>query len=296
MSNPTQVNISAPAKVNLGLEIVSRRPDGYHELRSVLAMIAITDTLSLKVVTDASAAGIDGIPGVTPADNLIMKAIAAFNQRAETRTLIHARVMKAIPSPAGLGGASSNAAASLVAMNHLHGNPLSGEVLHDLAATLGSDVPFFLGSPAALASGTGAVLSPLPSPTGYLLIVVPQIDLISKTAKLYGMIEPVDYSTGSHVEYIAKCLASRQVIPHQDLVNAFERPLVKLMPYVRKITRVMKEAGCEHVALSGSGPAHYALFDEESEAQSAKQRLQPLLGSHDYVIVTRFRSSPLTVN
>lgn len=295
MNVKSQVSISAPAKVNLGLEIISRRSDGYHELRSVLAMVGITDQLTLRIVAEASAAGIKGVPGVTPSDNLIIKAIDAFNVQAGTSSLIHAHVMKAIPSPAGLGGASSNAAATLIAMNHLHGNPLSTEVLVDLAAGLGSDIPFFLGSPAAVVSGTGTDISPLPSPTGWLLIVVPQIDLIAKTARLYGLIEPEDYSDGAHVEHVASCLEAGDTIPASDLVNAFERPLNKLMPYVRKITRVMKEAGCDYVSLSGSGPAHYAIFECENEARAAKARLQPLLGSHDYAIVTRFRSSPLAV-
>lgn len=296
MSKNQTVTIHAPAKINLGLEILSRRDDGYHELRSVLSMVDLSDELHFTMRPDFEISHIDGVPGVSPSDNLIMRAISLFNERAGKDVPMYVRAFKRIPAPAGLGSASSNAAATLVALNHLHNSPLERSDLVRLAAELGSDVPFFLGSSTAAASGTGTTLTPLPDPSGWTVIVVPQIDLIAKTAKLYGMITPDDYTDGTLVENVVKNLSAGSTLPPDALFNAFSRPLRKLMPYVGKINRVMREAGCSHVALSGAGPAHYSIFPNEREAREVRQRLQPLLGPHDYVVVAAFRHSPLDVD
>jgi 4-diphosphocytidyl-2-C-methyl-D-erythritol kinase len=296
MTDVRTVTIQAPAKINLGLEILSRLDDGYHEIRSVLSMIDITDELRFSMTPGLDASRIDGVAGVAPSDNLIMRAIELFDGRAGTNKPVHVRVVKRIPAPSGLGSASSNAAATLVAMNHLHDSPLERADLMPLAASLGSDVPFFLGSPTAAVSGTGTTLAPLPNPSGWIVIVVPQIALLQKTATLYSMISPEDYSRGETVRDVKESLISGAPITPGSLANAFERPLRKLIPDIGEIVRVMREADCPHVALSGAGPAHYALFGDEAAAREARRRLEPLQGSHHYVVATRFRHTPLTID
>ena len=296
MNEKQEIAVYAPAKINLGLEILFRRADGYHELRSVLSMVDLSDELRFTIRPDLDASHIDGVPGVSPSDNLIMRAISLFNDHADINVPIYVRAFKRIPAPAGLGSASSNAAATLVALNHLHDLPVDHSDLVHLAAKIGSDVPFFLGTSTAAVSGTGTQLTPLPDPSGWALIVVPQIDLIAKTTQLYGMITPDDYTDGTEVERVVEALLSGSALPSDALVNAFARPLRKLMPYVSKIDRVMRESGCSQVALSGAGPAHYSVFPDEHEARAVRQRLQSLLGSHDYVAVAPFRHVPLDVH
>lgn len=293
MTTSPALQLETPAKVNLGLEILGRRDDGYHELRSVLSLVNITDEIAFTPTNEPGEIAIDGVPGVTPADNLITRAIELFRRHTGTTRGMRIRVVKRIPAPAGLGSASSNAAATLLAMDRLHDSRLSGDELHEMGAALGSDVPFFLGSATAFVSGTGTDVEPLPDPPGWLLIVVPQIDLIAKTAKLYGMIEPDDYSDGARIDRLRDQLRAGDPIDPTLLGNAFERPLRTLMPYTRKIRRVLDEAGCEHIALSGAGPAHYALFADEAAAREALDRVRPALGSHDYAVVTSFRHMPL---
>ncbi|HWV24985.1 MAG TPA: 4-(cytidine 5'-diphospho)-2-C-methyl-D-erythritol kinase [Thermomicrobiales bacterium] len=293
MTASPAIRVETPAKVNLGLEILGRREDGYHELRSVLSLINITDDVTFTPTEIAGEATIQGVPGVTPSENLITRAIELFRERTESTLGMSVRVIKRIPAPAGLGSASSNAAATLLAMNKLHGSPLPESELAELGARLGSDVPFFLGTATASVSGTGTTLDPLPTPAGWLLVVMPQIDLIAKTAKLYGMIEPEDYSDGSRIDRLCDQLRAGDVVDPQLLGNAFERPLRKLMPYTRKIIRVMKAAGCEQVALSGAGPAHYALFADEDSAREAMTKVRAELGTHDYSVVTSFRPAAL---
>lgn len=293
MTALSPIQIETPAKVNLGLEILGRRDDGYHNIRSVFAMVNITDDINFTPTDEANEATIEGVPGVTPSDNLIMRAIELFRERTGSTMGMHVRVVKRIPAPAGLGSASSNAAATILALNKMHDDILAIDDLADLGARLGSDVPFFLGTATASVSGTGTMIDPLPDPAGWLVILVPQIDLIAKTAKLYGMIEPEDYSDGSRVDRLVDTLRTGGPLDPGLLGNAFERPLRKLMPYTRKIIRVMEAAGCEHVALSGAGPAHYTLFADESAAREMLATIRPELGSHDYGVVTSFRHIPL---
>jgi 4-diphosphocytidyl-2-C-methyl-D-erythritol kinase len=296
MIDTRTITIQSPAKVNLGLEILSRREDGFHELRSVLSMVDITDELRFSFTSGIESSRIDGVPGVTFEDNLIGRAIEAFDASAGTAESVDVRVTKNIPAAAGLGGASSNAAATLIAMNHLHDSPLPHDKLLEVAATLGSDVPFFLGAPTASVSGTGTTLAPLPDPSGWLVIVVPKIDLAAKTATLYSMISPEDYSDGTMVQHVVDALVSGSAIRPESLANAFTRPLRKLIPHVDEVARIMGEAGCSQIALSGAGPAHYSIFESESEAREAEDRLKCMLRSHDYVVAAPFRHVPLAVS
>lgn len=289
MTGAFPLTIEAPAKINLGLEILRRREDGYHDLRSVMTLIDLTDELTFTPIDVPGHIEIEGVPGISPDDNLITRSVELFRAHTGDASGYRVRVIKRIPAPAGLGSASSNAAATLLAMDRLTGASLPRVELHALATQLGSDVPFFLGTATASISETGTEIVPLPDPAGWLLVVVPQIDLIAKTAKLYGMIGPEDWTDGGRIDRLCEDLRAGRTIDPGLLGNAFERPLRDVMPYDRKVVRMMTEAGCKHVALSGAGPARYALFEDQDEARATKDRLRPLLGPHDYTAVTTFR-------
>lgn len=296
MNASRPARISTPAKINLGLEILGRGDDGYHELRSVLAMIDLVDDLTFSVNAASGETTINGFDSVAASDNLIMLAIHAFGERSRTTLAYSVSVTKRIPAPSGLGGASSNAAATLLALNAMHDEPLSADALQEIAAGIGSDVPFFLGNPTAMASGRGTHLTPLPNVEGWVLLAAPRIALTSKTTHLYGMLTPEDFSDGTTVQRVVEQIRRHKSVPPDALTNTFERPLRLIAPGVIELKQQMHEAGCRHVALSGAGPAHYALFNDRSSAGIVASRLRDALQNDVTVAVVPFRTSPLTVD
>jgi 4-diphosphocytidyl-2-C-methyl-D-erythritol kinase len=285
--------VTSPAKVNLGLAVTRRRDDGYHDIRSILAMIEMADDMVLTAVPRGEPTRVDGVAGVPPEENLITRAVAKFEEETREPQAWHIEVTKRIPSPAGLGGASSNAAATLLALNAMCRAPLPIDALHDLAASLGSDIPFFLGTPCAAVSGTGTDLSPLPPPSGWLVIAVPAIALAAKTASLYAALEPGDFTDGSAIDGQSHRLAQKLPLDRSLLANAFERPLAALVPETLALRDAMVSSGCDAPALSGAGPAHYALFDTEQHAVAAAHRIRTHYGHPLTLAVSRFRHAPV---
>lgn len=290
-----RAHITAPAKINLGLEILGRRADGFHEIRSVLAMIDLVDDLTFSCPGTSSRINIQGIEAVPVPDNLITKAIQLFADRTGVEASCDVSVTKRIPAPSGLGSASSNAAATLLAMNVMYDEPLALSDLHEIASRIGSDVPFFLDGPVASVSGRGTDLSPLPPIDAWMLISIPRLDIPTKTASLYGMLTPTDFTDGSMVHHVVQRIKRRKMITPDLLTNTFVRPLRELVPDLATVADAMVEAGCSHVALSGAGPAHYALFGDMHAAESTASRLKSALGGDEFVAVVPFRSSSLVV-
>lgn len=285
--------VLAPAKINLGLEILGRRPDGFHEIRSVLAMVDLVDEITITHVPGRSQPDLRGVPGVAVDDNLIARAVMLFSRFTDTPRGYDIRVVKRIPAPAGLGSASSDAAATLLALNDMHGRPVNFDQMHALAAMLGSDVPFFLGAPVAAVRGRGTDLLPLPTISGHVLIATPRIALDAKTTRLYGLLAPDDFSDGSTIHQLTAAIINGDPIDPACLGNAFERPLRALAPATRILVDQMRLAGCSHVALSGAGPAHYALFHDRASAEWVAATLRSGVGSDVQVHVASFRARPL---
>ena len=282
------VRIEAPAKINLGLEILGKRDDGYHEILSILAMIDIADTLTVVksgVGQPSSIVGMD-LNGET---NLIGKAVELLGLN------LAVTIEKRIPMAAGLGGASADAAATLLAGNALTEEPRLPAQLCELASSLGSDVPFFLGSPCALASGRGTDLAPLPVPAGWLVLVSPDIAIPGKTARLYGELQPEDFTDGKMIhEQAARLRQGPQVAP--DLLhNAFSAALLRVAPEVAGLQRLMRQAGCPFIALAGAGPTHYTIVPSADQATAIAARLNERSGPRTRVFVTGFRHTGLHV-
>lgn len=293
MNGKRAVTVPAPAKINLGLEILCKRDDGYHEIRTILSAIGLSDTLTVTMIPDREETFITGVDGVAPEDNIIRKAIDAFSGATGIQYGYDVVVNKRIPSPGGLGGASSNAASTLKALNAMHGTPLSTDRLMSLAATLGSDVPFFTGPPVALASGTGTTLDPLAPIDGHIVLVAPRVDLTAKTARLYRAIEPIDYSDGRRVEHAARLIREGH-LPYPDLLhNAFSRPLYELIPGLRDLAGTIASAGAPHVALSGAGPAHYVLFRDRASARRLADTLRTRISPDVLVVILPIHAKPV---
>ncbi len=281
------VTVLAPAKLNLGLEILGRRGDGYHEIRSVMARIDLADRLTITPLPTEHDVQVDGVPDVDLHDNLIYTSVKAFQQRTGVQSGYQIAVQKHIPSPGGLGGASTDAAATLRALNAIHGEPLDQEELVAIASSLGSDVPFFLGASPALASGTGTELTPLAPLSGFAVLAVPKLRIAAKTATLYRALAASDFTAGDRADRVAASIERGELPAGDDLANAFTRPLYALVPELQEMAAAMIAAGSPYVALSGAGPAHYALLPDEEAARQLAGRLAGAVPAGTLVTVAR---------
>lgn len=267
--------VRAYAKINLSLEVLGRRDDGYHEIASVLQLVSLHDTLSFTLAGDLSLSCQS--PGLDTDSNLVMRAARLLKRKVDSPLAAAISLEKRIPLAAGLGGGSSDAAATLSALNKMWRLHLSHRHLADLGAELGSDVPFFLDGATALAGGRGEVVSPLSPPDpAFVVLVVPSIQLVDKTRALYASLAPDDYSDGSRTRALAEQLAARAGIDTTLMVNAFERAACQMFPEVRRCRDLVSEAGGEWSMLSGSGPARFTLFHDERRALQVYDRLRPL--------------------
>lgn len=273
----TGVRVLAPAKLNLGLELLGKRPDGYHEIRTVMAMVGHFDEIR---ITPSGVDELSMIPHLGNEQNLVAVARARFAAAASTLQPVWIEVTKRIPFAGGLGGASADAAATLLALNAMQPSDakLTATALHALAASLGSDVPFFLHGPIALASGTGTEITPLtPLVTAmHAVLVAPPIKLPRKTATLYATIQPGDFTDGSRTAAVAEAISSQTggQLATELLANPFRTAWKRLGDPLAQYEAAMLKADAPWVALSGAGPTLYTLIPDENAAQAVANRLR----------------------
>lgn len=258
-----------PAKVNLGLEVVRRREDGYHELVTIMQAVSFYD----RFVWSQTGRPFEylGPPGVPREVDLVWRALSLADDI--DRWTGRLRVEKQIPMAAGLGGGSSDAAVAL----RLALPDATASELHDHAATLGADVPFFLDGGAALATGTGVDLTPDSLPPFWLVLVTPWVAISSKTATLYRGLGPGDFSDGAAIRDILEQLR-RGELPERDIPNAFTSQLLGY-PSIRYAYNCLRRAGVEVVSVSGAGPSLYALVTSWREAAEIASRLPGDIGA-----------------
>ena len=277
---PLTVLVSAFAKINLGLHVLRRRPDGFHDLETVFLRIGWADRIRFS---SAPALEMSCTDPSLPVDdrNLCVRAVRRLAEKAGAAAPpgVHIHLEKHLPHGAGLGGGSSDAAECLRFARTLISKPLSdGDVL-GTAAALGSDVPFFLGAPAALGSGRGEILTPIQAPTllecRYLAVIVPQFGI--STAEAFDGITPNAHQRPD----LAKLMtATDPAVWRQELVNDFEPHLFAAYPALHDIKSRLYGHGALYSAMSGSGSAIFGLFDTEDQAQSATKALGDAIKSH----------------
>jgi 4-diphosphocytidyl-2-C-methyl-D-erythritol kinase len=269
----------SPGKINLGLEILGKRTDGYHEIRTVMQAISLSDEVGISLNDRHSLHG--NVPSLDYDGNLASRAARLWSEQLDPEhRQIGVSLRKSIPIAAGLGGASSNAAAVLLLADTLFGTNVGAETLASAAATLGSDVPFFLGSTAALASGRGEMLTPLPALSGlHFVLATPDVEIPRKTVAMYGRLKPGDFSDGSSVQALAAGMTSGFSPEAEHLRNAFERPLLEFLPELERIPTLMRSFAGQRVALSGAGPTWYAVVDSFEEATRLAAKLRERLPS-----------------
>src|SRR2546428_1535277 len=212
----------APAKINLSLEVLGRRPDGYHEIRSVMQTIYLRDELQFEAA-EALTLEVSG-PHAASEEDLVLKAARALAHAAGRRAGARITLRKRIPVGAGLGGGSSDAAATLRCLNELWVLRLGRKEIAGIAAEVGSDVPFFVYGGTALVEGMGEVVTPLPdTPDTWPLLIVPPMTLPEKTRRMYWALNEGDFSDGSQTAAMVKAVGSGQHMTDGDFRNAFNR-------------------------------------------------------------------------
>lgn len=246
------------AKINLGLDIVSKRPDHYHNLETLFYPIGLSDILEVVPALSGKddTLSLSGIPVEgDPDDNLVMKALKRIRKYAAVPP-VSVFLYKAIPSGAGLGGGSSDAARMLVLVRDLFELPLSDEILTDLATEIGADCPFFLRNRPVLASGIGNVFTPCPlSLKGYGLVVV-KPSLSVSTAEAYSRVVPSEPE-------ISLCERLQMPIEkwRMSVKNDFEESVCMHYPVISRIKNELYRQGAVYASMSGSGSAVYGIFD-----------------------------------
>lgn len=264
--------LRAPAKINLGLEVLGRRPDGYHSLVTILHPIGLFDRLAFSPAREL-AVTVDGRPAVDA--NLIVRAALALREATGTSLGATIDAVKAIPAAAGLGGGSSDAATTLRGLCQLWSVSLPVARLHSLAASLGADVPFFLHGGAAVASGIGTELRPLPPLAGYSFVVLtPPVQVpANKTAALYHALGERDFSDGAATQAQAARLLAGAGLEPALVRNAFDGPCARLFPELDVWRERLRAAGAPWVALSGSGPTLVTALEDREAALAIAARL-----------------------
>jgi 4-diphosphocytidyl-2-C-methyl-D-erythritol kinase len=264
--------VNASAKVNLTLEVLGKRPDGYHEIATVMQAVDLSDQVvledarSLMLETDAA-----GVP--TGADNLVMRAAVLLREAAGVDRGARIRLAKRIPVAAGLGGGSSDAAATLWGLNRLWGVRWGGERLSELAMGLGMDVPFFLGRGRALATGRGERIERLPGGGAYALVLVnPNIAL--PTREVYARVTAAAFSDGSRVPAMLKALERRNAaVVAASLYNGLETVVEPAWPVVGRIKAALASAGALGAVMSGSGPTVFGVARSLDHARQIRTRV-----------------------
>lgn len=268
------MRLKAMAKINLGLDILGKRPDGYHEIRTVMQTIQMYDTLEIQ---HSRAPGIrltTNLPYVpTDARNLVYQAAELLMKEFEVTDGVELRLEKSIPVSAGMAGGSSDAAAALVGVNRLFRLGLSKKQLMERAVLIGADVPFCVMRGTALAEGIGEKLTRLPAvPHMYILIGKPGVSVSTRQA--YGSLK-LEELTHPDMDGVLEAIRTGDLCRMASkLGNVFEPGICALHPVIREIEDLMEKSGAKKAMMSGSGPTVFGIFEDPGVLRQAADTLR----------------------
>ena len=266
------IRVPAFAKVNLRLDVLGRRPDGYHELRTVFQSLTLHDTLIVSRTRDRQialrVAGNAGLSAAPARENLVWRALAAMRSELKLAGGVQAELQKCIPVGRGLGGGSSDAAAALIGLLRLTGRRMTRAQLFEIAAGLGADVPFFLFGGRALGTGRGDEIYPLADLPRRTVLVVSPAKIAVRTADAYRWIDVgLTKRIAPHRlwSFCALCWSPQG----ERLSNDFEKPVFRRHPRLGRMRRALLERGAMEAALAGSGSAVFGIFRNPAQARRA---------------------------
>jgi 4-diphosphocytidyl-2-C-methyl-D-erythritol kinase len=271
-------------KINWTLQVLGKRPDGYHELVTVLQTISLHDELTFRARDDEQfvlSCNDQAIP--VDQTNLIWRAASALRERTGHDKGVEVHLEKQIPSQAGLGGGSSNAAVTLLGLNDLWDCGLSLGELSAIAATIGADVPFFLTAGTAIGEGIGTQLSVLPdAPNRQLIIVSPRVGVSTKDA--YEALNQPSLTTHSSTSILARSFAPSNLADSDQwpLQNDFENVIFEIEPEIRRAKTALLDSGARGALLAGSGSSVFGIFPDEESRQRGLDSLKVETGWRVY--------------
>lgn len=278
------------AKINWSLRILGKRDDGFHELCTVFQTVSLHDTITFGEGSELTLTCDD--PDI-PVDesNLCLKAAAELRSRIGVRRGAAMHLEKRIPSPGGLGGGSSNAAVTLIGLVRLWGLDASASELTEIAAGLGSDVPFFLTGGTALGTGRGEIIEPLEdidAPT--MLIITPNIAV--STAAAFADLQAPSLTNIDPNRILRVCRSEAVSLDphHSALINDFEASVFSACSEIKQVKDTLLDLGAVNAALSGSGASIFAIFDKQETRQAAQKALDNSSSWRKFAVATISRS------
>jgi 4-diphosphocytidyl-2-C-methyl-D-erythritol kinase len=271
-----EVRIPACAKINLRLEVLGKRADGYHELRTIFQSVSLHDRLKLRPSRrpgiSLSVLGNEMLSSEAVEKNLVYRAVDALRRELKIRSGVEILLEKRIPTGGGLGGGSSDAAAALVGYLRVTGKKLPAADLLQIAASLGADVPFFLYGGTALGITRGEEIYPLPDTPAFSLVIVSPHDIHVPTPDAYRWLHAPELasltkSAATHklMEFCALCWSAQGTA----LSNDFEAAVFRRYPRLAKIKRDLLHGGASEALLAGSGSAVFGVFPSPAKARRA---------------------------
>ena len=281
----------SPCKVNLLLNILGKRPDGFHELETIMHPVGVCDRLTFESSTHGVELTCNNALLPTDGQNLIHRAASAFLQAAKITGGVHIHLEKKIPLAAGLGGGSGNAATTLLALNELFGQPLTLEKLHELAAELGSDAPFFLQNKPALATGRGEKIQPLegfPALRGKAFLLIHPGFGIS-TAWAYQTLARFPAALNGRRSRAQKLISALRTgdlrAASGEFYNSLEAPALEKFPVLALFQEFLRANGALAALMSGSGSTTFAIAETKVAAEALMEKFKSKFGQNCWMAV-----------
>ncbi|MGN0305589.1 MAG: 4-(cytidine 5'-diphospho)-2-C-methyl-D-erythritol kinase [Lachnospiraceae bacterium] len=270
-----RITIQAMAKVNLGLDVLRRREDGYHEVNMVMQTVKLYDTLVLEAKEEEGITvrvDVGDIP--TDENNLIARAARILYQHYPITKGVEITLTKRIPIAAGMAGGSTDAAATLVGMNHLFELGLSEERLKELGVRIGADVPYCIQGGTVLSQGIGEKLTALPkAPDCFLVIAKP--DLFISTKEVYEKLDAAALTWHPNIDAMVESIKQQDLTEiAANMGNVLETVTEREYPIISQLKQLLKEEGALNALMSGSGPTVFGIFSDEQKARKALEEVR----------------------
>ena len=270
-----QIRLKAMAKINLGLDVVRRREDGYHEVRMIMQTVNLYDKLVITVSEEPGIRLTTNL-GFLPVneDNLIYKAARLLMDEYDIKKGVDIQLQKFIPVAAGMAGGSTDAAATLIGMNRLFRLNLSRQQMMDYGVKLGADVPYCIVGGTALSEGIGEILTPLPDvPKGYVLVAKPGINV--STRFVYTNLKLNEETEHPDIDAQIEAIKEQDFRKMAGLMgNVLETVTIPAHPIIQEIKDFMMTEGAVNAMMSGSGPTVFGLFEDKQLAEKACEKLR----------------------
>jgi 4-diphosphocytidyl-2-C-methyl-D-erythritol kinase len=285
----------SPCKVNLLLNILGRRADGFHELETVMQPVALCDDITFETAAQGIALSCSDQSLPTDSSNLIFRAAEKFLSAARIPDGVKIHLEKKIPLAAGLGGGSGNAATTLLALNELWNQPLRAEQLVEIAGTLGSDIPFFLQAKPALATGRGEKIQPLehfPALAGKaFLLIHPGFGISTPWAyqNLGRFPSALNGQKGRAQKLVSLLHPTDLTAAAAEFYNSLEAPAFEKFPILELFKEFLRAHGALAALMSGSGSTTFAICENSAAAETIAEKFKSRFGAHNWTTIVKIQ-------